>query len=70
MKLTNWKSAWAGVAMLVVATSGVPQAAQAHCDGLDGPVVQAAQRALGAAHGHPGESGETDAPQTGRHEKQ
>ena len=35
---------------LFALTAAVPQKAAAHCDGIDGPVVQAAQRALATAN--------------------
>lgn len=45
MKTTNLKISLAGLALLATAVLA-PHTARAHCDGLDGPVVKAAQRAL------------------------
>ena len=45
MKTSKLKTSFAGLTMLVAAVLA-PQPARAHCDGLDGPVVKAAQRAL------------------------
>lgn len=42
MTTTRWQSAWIILALFVIA----PHRAAAHCDGLDGPVVKAAQMAL------------------------
>jgi hypothetical protein len=46
MKNANLKISLAALAMLAVAAVLAPHTAQAHCDGLDGPVVKAAQKAL------------------------
>ena len=46
MKNTNLKVSLAAVTMLAAAAFLAPHAAQAHCDGLDGPVVKAARTAL------------------------
>ena len=46
MKNTNLKISPAALAMLAAAAFLAPHTAQAHCDGLDGPVVKAAQNAL------------------------
>lgn len=45
MKTTSCKIPLVALAIVVLATFA-PQRAQAHCDGLDGPVVKAAQQAL------------------------
>jgi hypothetical protein len=44
MKTTNLKVTV--LAMLYAAAFFAPHTAHAHCDGLDGPVVKAAQKAL------------------------
>jgi len=46
MKTTSMKTSLAAFAILTVAAFAAVQTAQAHCDGLDGPVVKAAQKAL------------------------
>lgn len=46
MKKTNLKLSLTALAMLGAAAFLPSQTAQAHCDSLDGPVVQAARRAL------------------------
>ena len=46
MKITNLKILRAILAVLAAAAFLAPQTAKAHCDGLDGPVVKAAQKAL------------------------
>jgi len=47
MNNTNLKISLTTLAMLAAAAAFLtPQTAQAHCDGLDGPVVKAAQKAL------------------------
>ena len=46
MKNTNLKVSLTALTMLAAAAFLAPHAAQAHCDGLDGPVVKAAQKAL------------------------
>jgi hypothetical protein len=46
MKSTNLKISVTILAMLTAVAFLAPQTAQAHCDGLDGPVVKAAQKAL------------------------
>src|ERR1044071_4600301 len=46
MKNTNPNVFLIGLAMLAAAMVLTPQTARAHCDGLDGPVVKAAQKAL------------------------
>src|ERR1035437_3128807 len=46
MKTTNSKALLTVLATLAVAVFFAPSRAQAHCDGLDGPVVKAAQKAL------------------------
>jgi hypothetical protein len=43
---TNLKVSLAAVAILAAAAFLAPQTARAHCDGLDGPVVKAARKAL------------------------
>lgn len=46
MKSTNSKTLLTVLIALAVAIFFAPSLAQAHCDGLDGPVVKAAQKAL------------------------
>jgi Family of unknown function (DUF6448) len=46
MKNANLNLSRAALAMLAGAAVLAPHTAQAHCDGLDGPVVKAAQKAL------------------------
>jgi hypothetical protein len=46
MKNTNLKVSLTALTMLAAAAFLAPPAAQAHCDGLDGPVVKAARKAL------------------------
>jgi len=46
MKNTNLTVSLTALAMLAAAAFLAPQTAPAHCDGLDGPVVKAAQKAL------------------------
>lgn len=49
MKRTDiFKIALAGIAAVVAVTFGTPQIAAAHCDTLDGPVIQDAHKALEA----------------------
>jgi hypothetical protein len=43
---TNLKPRWAALATLLAVAFLSIQTAQAHCDGLDGPVVKAAEKAL------------------------
>ena len=45
MKIANLKIS-IGLSIMLVATVVTPQLARGHCDGLDGPVVKAARRAL------------------------
>lgn len=49
MKRAFRTSSLAAVAWLIVTVALNPGLARAHCDGMDGPVVQAAQKALDAA---------------------
>jgi hypothetical protein len=46
MKDTNLKVVLTSLTVLAAAVFLTPLTAQAHCDGLDGPVVKAAQKAL------------------------
>ena len=46
MKSSRFIPRVAGAAILALLTAALPGPARAHCDGMDGPVVKAAQRAL------------------------
>jgi len=46
MNNTNLRASLTALAILAAAAFLTPYTAQAHCDGLDGPVVKAAQKAL------------------------
>ena len=51
----NTSRSYAGMTILFTpgAVLLIPNSARAHCDGMDGPVVKAAQKALASGDSHP-----------------